>query len=79
MNPVAGDASTTKRRIKRTCEGCVADKFGEGKYCILRYRRKLVRILKGVQVFSAPDEECPKPKTWRDYSNTPVRPGPGRE
>ena len=63
----------------RTCNGCWADKCApQSKYCRLRYRRKLVRIAQGIELFTVPDEDCPKPKTWREYSNTPEREGEGR-
>ena len=62
----------------RTCDGCKADRDLDSKYCSLRYRRKLVKIAKGVHVWSSPDEICPKPRTWNKYFNTPEREGPGR-
>jgi hypothetical protein len=63
--------------MKKNCDNCKANRT-DGKYCLLRYRRKLVRIAKGIELFIAPDEECPKPRTWSEYFNTPEREGEGR-
>ena len=64
--------------MKRTCNKCIADKSSDDKYCSLRYRRKLIKIAKGVDVFSSPSVECPKPLTWKEYFNAPEREGIGR-
>lgn len=53
--------------MKKTCEGCRALGMTNGKpRCALRYQQ-LPTLIDGMRVSARPGEECPKPRTWRDY------------
>lgn len=54
--------------MKRTCAGCKALEVGY--YCSLGYDVEVV-CRSGLTVDVKPKEECPKPKTNKEFVNTP--------
>jgi len=65
--------------VKRSCDGCRAIIFSSvnGPRCDLGYavdeRKKILPKAVSYIWEAFPTEECPKPKTWKEYDNTPKK------